>query len=375
MKKLPRFAVILLAGALAGSLALAGDPSPPAGAPAAGRTTSVPLAPNAPASYVVQRGDTLWGIAGKFLSEPWYWPEVWYLNPDIKNPHRIYPGDTLRLVYDAEGKPQIRVERGADLRLSPQVRSTPLDQAIPAIPFDVVAAFMSKPSVLSVDETKTLPYVVGLGDTRPVAGVGDTLYARGLDGVDVGLRYNVVHVGEPLKDPDDGHLVGYEGVYAGVGRVERTGGPGKDEFAKLVLIESARETLIGDRLVRDQLEVPLDFVPHAPAKDITGRIIAAIAGTTVIGQYHVIAINRGKNDGLEPGHVLAIWQTGDKVKDRGPGGASNTNQFTEPFKPTVRLPSEHAGTMMVFKTYAHMSYGLVMSAQNQMHVGDTVKNP
>ena len=372
MKQLPKFAMALVLGALAGTLAVAADP---AATPAAGRTTSVPLAANAPSSYVVQRGDTLWGIAAKFLNEPWYWPEVWYLNPEVKNPHRIYPGDTLRLVYDGEGHPQIRVERGEAVRLSPQVRSTPLDESIPAIPFDVVAAFMSKPTVVSAEDVKGLPYVVGIGDTRPVAGVGDVLYARGLDGVEPGIRYNLVHIGEVLKDPDDGQVIGYEGVFAGVGRVERAGGPGKDDLTKLLLIQSARETLLGDRLVRDQLEVPLDFVPHPPAQKVAGRIVASVGGTTVIGQYHVIAINRGKRDGLEPGHVLAIWQTGDLVKDRGPGGASNTNQFNEPFKPNVRLPSEHAGTMMVFKTYDRMSYGLVMLAQNQMHVGDVVKNP
>jgi hypothetical protein len=374
MKKFPKFAGFLALGALVGQLALGADSDAPAARPAAGHSTSVPLAPDAPSSYVVQRGDTLWAIAAKFLSQPWYWPEIWYLNPDINNPHRIYPGDTLRLVYDASGKPHIEVERGSNTeRLSPQIRATPLAQAIPAIPYDIVAAFMSKPSVVTPEEAEQLPYVVGLGDRHVIAGVGDVIYARRLAGVEPGARYNMVHLGERLKDPDDGAFLGYQGIHAGLARLERAAGD--DGIAKLVIAESGREGLVGDRLVRDQVEVPLDFMPHAPPKPVRGTIISVLDGVTVIGQYQVVVINRGKRDGLEPGHVLAVWQQGDIVKDRGPGGAANTNQFTEPFRPNVRLPSEHAGTFMVFKTYDRVSYGLIMTAHNAMHVGDTVKNP
>ncbi|HXQ64205.1 MAG TPA: LysM domain-containing protein [Steroidobacteraceae bacterium] len=377
MKKFLKFAGFLALGALVGQLALGADTDASLARPAPGQSTSVPLAPDAPSSYVVQRGDTLWAIAAKFLSQPWYWPEIWYLNPEINNPHRIYPGDTLRLVYDASGKPHIEVERGSGSagteRLSPQIRATPLAQAIPAIPYDVVAAFMSKPSVVSNEDAKRLPYLVGLANHHVIAGVGDVVYARGIAGVDPGARYNVVHLGELLKDPDDGAVLGYQGIYAGLARVERTAG--SDGLAKLVIAESGRETLAGDRLVREQVEVPLDFMPHAPSQPVTGTIISVLGGVTVIGQYQVVVINRGKQHGLEAGHVLAVWQVGDVVKDRGPGGAANTNQFTEPFAPSVRLPSEHAGTFMVFKTYDRISYGLIMTAQNAMHVGDTVKNP
>ena len=178
------FGALLIAAAFTGAALGATDQPAP---PAPGHSTSVPLAPDAPSSYIVKRGDTLWAIAGKFLSQPWYWPEIWYLNPEIKNPHLIYPGDTLHLVYDANGRPHIEVERGdlgraADAKLSPQVRTTPLDEAIKAIPYEIVAAFMSKPGVLNADDVKHGAYVAALGERRVIAGVGDILYARGLTG-------------------------------------------------------------------------------------------------------------------------------------------------------------------------------------------------
>ncbi len=374
MKKLHKIAGLCILGLLLGQAAFAADP------PAAGHSTSVPLAADAPSSYVVQKGDTLWTLASKFLSQPWYWPEIWYLNPDIKNPHRIYPGDTLRLVYDAEGRPQLRVERaferGDTVRLSPQVRSMPLDEAIPAIPFEIVAAFMSKPSVISADESKSLPYVVAIGRDRVIGGMGDLIYVRNVKGLPTGSRLNVVHVGDKLKDPESGKVLGYQGIYAGTARLERTAeGNGRDDLAKLVLVSSARETLTGDRLVRDSLEVPLDFIPHAPAKPVKGQIISVVDGVTVIGQYQVVIINRGTRAGLEPGHVLAIWQRGDSVPDRGTGGVTESSPFADIFTRDVRLPSERAGSFMVFRAYADMSYGLVLDASSEMHVGDTIKNP
>ena len=374
MKKLHKIAGLCILGALLGQPAYAAEP------PAAGHGTSVPLAPDAPSSYVVQKGDTLWTLASKFLSQPWYWPEIWYLNPDIKNPHRIYPGDTLRLVYDAEGRPQLRIERaferGDTVHLSPQVRSTPLDQAIPAIPFEIVAAFMSKPSVVSVDDAKSLPYVVAIGRDRVIGGMGDLLYARNVKGLPTGSRLNVVHVGDKLKDPETHKVLGYQGVYAGTARLERAAeGSGRNDLAKLVLVSSARETLTGDRLVRDSLEVPLDFVPHAPAKPVTGQIISVVDGVTVIGQYQVVIINRGTRAGLAPGHVLAIWQRGDTVPDRGAAGVTDINPLNNAFTRDVRLPSERAGSFMVFRAYPDMSYGLVLEASSEMHVGDSIKNP
>ncbi len=376
MKNLRHFAGLLALGMLLGPPALAASTD----APTPGRSTSVPLAPDAPSSYTVQRGDTLWAIASKFLSQPWYWPEIWYLNPDIKNPHRIYPGDTLHLVYvegaNGQMRPEIRVERGNEVRLSPQVRTLELSDAITAIPYELVAAFMSRPSVIPKEESEKLPYVVAIGNRQVEAGTNDALYVRGIKGGEPGARFNVVHVGEELKDPETHALLGYQGIYAGRARLERAAeGSGKDALTKFVITESGRETLPGDRMVHEALDVPLDFVPHAPPTTLHGQIISVVAGTNVIGQYQVVVINRGKKDGLEPGHMLSVWGGGDKVLDHGPGGLTSSNQFKEPFAKTVQLPSELAGNFMVFKTYERLSYGLIMTATNEIHVGDVVKNP
>jgi hypothetical protein len=339
---------------------------------------SVPLAPDAPSTYVVQRGDTLWGISGRFLTQPWYWPELWYVNPEIKNPHLIYPGDTLRLVYGADGRPQIRVERGNTVVLSPQVRTSPLDQSIPAIPYEIVASFMSKPTVLSKEDAESLPYVVAHREGKVIGGMGDMIYGRGVEGAP-GTRYNIVHLGERLRDPEGGDHLGFQGIYAGLARVERAANAPRaaDEaaLAKLAIVESTRETLQGDRLIGESVDVPLDFVPHAPAQPVDGQIMSVIDGVSTIGQYHVVVINRGKRHGLEPGHVLQVWQTGDKVRDYGPTTDSWTRQITKPFASKVQLPSERAGTFMVFRVYDRLSYGLVLSADTVMAVGDSVRSP
>jgi len=317
------------------------------------------LNPSAPQKYVVQRGDTLWDIASKFLRDPWYWPEIWYVNPQIENPHLIYPGDTLSLGVGANGQPLVSLTRGADARMSPQMRGTDLADAIKAIPYEVVAAFMSKPSVLEKEQTKTLPYVLAARDQHIVAGVGSEVYAMNLSG-EQNSRYNIVHVGDPLVDPENGDVLGYQGIYTASARVMRPGSP-----AKLALTESARETRAGDLLIGDSLDVPLDFVPHAPGHDIKGIIMSVIDGVANFGAYQVVVVNRGSADGLEPGHVLGVYQHGDAARDPTRGA----------FGYNVRLPDEHVGTFMVFKTYERLSYGLIMESDHPLHLGDLVGNP
>jgi LysM repeat protein len=175
------------------------------------------LAPNAPDSYVVKRGDTLWGIAKMFLRDPWYWPEIWQVNPQVQNPHLIYPGDTLRLVY-VEGQPKILLQRGDNARVLPRVRSEPLEAAISTIPYDSIAAFMSKPSVLSKEQIKCAAYVLASLDDHEAIGSGNTIYARGFcEPAEVGSRYSIVRVGDELRDPDDNKLLGYNGIYTATG--------------------------------------------------------------------------------------------------------------------------------------------------------------
>ena len=336
----------------------------------------VALAPNAPDSYTVKRGDTLWGIAKVFLRDPWFWPEIWQVNPQVQNPHLIYPGDTLRLVF-VDGQPRIvlqrgTLERGDAARVLPRVRSQPLEAAVTTIPYETVAAFMSHPSVLANEQIKTAPYILATRDDHVVISDGDTLYARGfVSAATVGMHYNVIRIGDALRDPDDNRIVGYDGIFTGSGHVTRAGDP-----TTIILTESTRESLPGDKLFAGGVDVPLDFIPSSPKAHVTGRIMAVTNGVTIIGQYQVVVINRGARDGLAPGNVLAVFEVGGTVRDTVHkgflGGMSAISELTAP---TVRLPDERTGTFMVFKTFDQMSYGLIMEAKNIIRVADRVENP
>ncbi len=316
----------------------------------------VPLAAGAPDEYVVQVGDTLWDISAKFLKDPWFWPEIWYVNPEIVNPHLIYPGDVLGLVY-IDGQQRITNLRGSAYRLSPQARVTPLAETINTIPYEAVAAFLNSGVILQKDEADALPYVLDIRGEHLIAAAGNEIYVRGLADDTPGTRFNIVHIGDPLIDPDDNHLIGYHGQLVGDGELTRGGDP-----ATVVLTDTAKEVLKGDRLIPDAVDIPLNFFPRAPSTVIDGRIMAIVGGVTQIGQYQVVVMNRGTNHGLAVGDVLSVFQTGEVVKDRIGGG-------------TVKLPDEQAGTVMVFKAYGRISYGLVMEATQALHVLDTVRNP
>jgi LysM repeat protein len=327
----------------------------------------IPLADNAPDSYVVKRGDTLWGIAKVFLRDPWYWPEIWQVNPQVHNPHLIYPGDTLRLVY-IDGQPQIVLQRGDGVRVEPRVRSEPIDSAITTIPYATVAAFMSKPTVLDRDQIKAAPYVLATRDLHVVMSEGDTVYARGFTSpAELGAHYNVIRVGDPLIDPDDKRVLGYDGIFTGSGHVTRQGDP-----TTLIMTESARESRAGDKLIPGGVDVPLDFIPSAPRAKTNGRIIAVANGVTIIGQYEVVVVNRGARDGLAPGNVLGVFDTGPLVADTDKKGFFNLDSLGAK---KVQLPSERTGTFMVFKTFDNISYGLIMEATNLIRVGDKIQNP
>ncbi len=316
---------------------------------------SARLAEDAPDQYVVQVGDTLWDISATFLKDPWYWPEIWYVNPQVENPHLIYPGDVLALTY-VEGAPRVTNLLGSSHRLSPEARVTPLSEAITSVSHEAIAAFLSRGVVVEKREVDSLPYLVAAKGEHLIAAAGNTVYVRGSN-ADVGTRYNIVHIGDKLTDPDDNHVVGYQGIEVGSGTLRRTGDP-----ASLAITESKREAIPGDRLIPTSVEIPLNFFPKAPSTNIDGQIMAVVGGLTQIGQYQVVVLNRGTTDGLAVGDVLAVWQKGDVVKDRVEGG-------------NVRLPDEQAGTVMVFKAYDRIAYGLVMEATQALHVEDYVRNP
>jgi hypothetical protein len=326
------------------------------------------LNPNAPKSYTVKRGDTLWGISAMFLRDPWLWPEIWHVNPTVRNPHLIYPGDVLALAYGADGRPQIDLIRGPGnaTRVEPMVRSTSLDGPIATIPYEAIAAFLGRPGVVSNEELRTAPQVAALRNRHLVAGAGHEVYIRGLQDK-AGGRYNVIQLGEPLEDPETGKVLGYLGNYAGAARVDAT-----EKLSKGVLTESARETKAGDLLFADDLNaVNLDLTPHAGPADLDGQIMAVVDGVMLIGQYQVVAINRGTRHGVEPGHVLAIDERGEVVRDR-----TCRRGWTKPcINPTLRLPDERTGTLLVFKTFDRLSYGLIVSVTTPVRVADHVRAP
>lgn len=324
----------------------------------------VPLADGAPNSYVVKEGDTLWDIASVFLRDPWYWPEVWYVNPQVENPHLIYPGDELQLVY-IEGQQRIVNNPISAFRLSPQARVTPLDEAVESIPYEQVSAFLSRGLVLERDQIDALPYILSVRGEHLVGAAGNDIYVRGGDPAPSGTRYSVVHVGDELVDPDDGDVIGYQGIYVGEGALSRGGDP-----STVALNETTREALEGDRLVPETVDIPLNFFPKAPDIEVDGQIISVVGGVSLIGQYQVVVMNRGARHGVAPGDVLTVFQVGDVVRDRFATGGFGNFRGEE-----VRLPDEEAGTVMVFKVYDRIGYGLVMEATDAIRVHDAVRNP
>jgi hypothetical protein len=337
--------------------------------------SNIPLTANAPDQYVVKPGDTLWDISKVYLREPWYWPEIWYVNPQVQNPHLIYPGDVLKLVY-IDGQPRLTIaERGGEQggggkRLSPEVRREPLSHAITAIPYEVIAGFAGRPTLLDKDQVKSAPYIVGLRDSHMVGSAGNEVYASGIEGAAADSRYNIIHVESKVIDPETRDLLGYTGIYVGSGPVLKTGDP-----AKLVLTDSSREALQGDKLFPDSVEVSTDFVPHVPSSDIDAAVVHA-GVARIIGQYQIVALNRGTQSGLEPGHVLAIEQLGSIVRDKySKGGLAAEGTGIMSGGKKVQMPSERVGTVMIFKAFPRMSYALVMESTHEILEGDRAKNP
>jgi hypothetical protein len=378
------------AGAVAASVAALGL-ALGAGAPrsaiaqVSGTSMSVPLAADAPQQYVVKRGDTLWDIAGVFLRDPWYWPEIWYVNPEIQNPHLIYPGDVLNLVY-VDGKPRITVGSAGAVRLSPQVRTSPLDDAIRAIPYDLLMDFVGRPTLIDQSQVKRVPYIVGVRDHHIVGTTENEVYAAGLGEPPAGARFTIVNIGDELVDPDDGDRLGYIGHWAGTGEVIQSTGavvPGSTSIfnmkrekplTHLRVLETGREIMQGDKVFPAKVDFGDDFVPSLPGKaDILGQVIAVVDGVYVAGRYQVLAINRGKDHGLAPGNALGVFYRGENVRDRFDRGNAWMN-YTANYN-NVRLPDERSATLMLFQVFDRMSYGLVMESSQVIRRGDFVASP
>ncbi|PKM29843.1 MAG: peptidoglycan-binding protein [Gammaproteobacteria bacterium HGW-Gammaproteobacteria-11] len=313
-----------------------------------------------PERYQVVKGDTLWDIAGRFLSLPWKWPEIWHANPQIDNPHLIYPGDMISLVY-IDGQPRLMVNRGngGTIKLSPTVRAQPIAEAIPTIPLEAINAFLNAGRI--IDDPATLdatPYVIGGEAESVIAGAGGRVYARGE--VDPAIpAYGIYRRGKSYTDPDTGEFLGLHAQEIGNGNIRAT----ERDIATVDVTRTMQEVRIGDRLMpTEERPVASTFFPSAPDVEVNGLILDVPNGVTQIGQYDVVILNKGARDGLQEGSVLAIYKTGELVRDR-------------ILNERIRLPDERAGELMVFRAYDKMSYGIVLSATRQMAIMDKVRNP
>lgn len=316
------------------------------------------LRSDAPDRYTVVRGDTLWGISGRFLSHPWQWPEVWQVNPQIRNPHLIYPGDVVYL-YDCNGRPCLGLERGqGEVRLSPEVRRVPVREAIEPIPLDAVRHFLRDHRVVDDPESlNELAYVVAGNDRRIISGAGDRIYARGE--LQRGSRYGIYRVGDRYQDAASGEPLGLELISIGRARVERS----EEDIAIMEVVSASQEVRNDDIVLPlEERELVSEFVPRAPDHDVQGTILAVPGGVRFIGRLQVVTLDRGRRDGLEIGHVLQVEQQGERIVD------SRTGE-------SLRLPGTDAGLIMVFRPYEKVSYGLVMQATRTLEVGDRVHNP
>lgn len=345
--------VILLASLGFGWPASAAETTGAAGA------DSAKLRNDAPERYVVVPGDTLWSISARFLKDPWLWPQIWGLNRDeLKSPHKIYPGNVIALVKTADGD-RLRVVGEADtVKLSPKVRAEHTgDKAIPGIPTADIGPFLSQPLVIEENGLASAPLVLGNSDNRVILSRGDVVYTSSLP-TDKGSAWQLFRPGKALKDPDDDQVLGYEAVYLGDVKVEKFGDTGT-----ISIVSSTEEILKGDRLVPAPATTFNNYAPRAPDKAIKGRIISVYGGVnTEAGRGSVITLNKGKRDGLEIGHVLAIYR-------------KSVTALLSERREVVPLPDERTGLVFVFRVFDKVSYALIMHGTQPIQALDTVQTP
>ncbi len=321
---------------------------------------SDPFTASAPTRYTVVRGDTLWGIARRFLKNPLEWPHIWRMNRDqIKNPHWIYPGQVI--VIDRLNGTMYLEGRGADgsmIRVEPEVRVETSEKAIPSIPQDVIEPFLSQPLVVETATMRSAPRIVGSKDDHVVLARGDTAYVSGITDPSV-TSYQIYRPGTALKDPETNEVIAYQAEYLGAAQLTRPGDP-----ATLVVTSFAQEIAPGDRLVPSAQPVLINYVPHAPASAIKGRVITTLGGVGYAGRGAIVVMNRGASDGLEIGNVLAVQTAGRTITDTSNGSREE-----------IKLPDERNGLVFVFRVFDHISYALVLDADIEVERGDVVLNP
>jgi len=362
----------------------------------------IQLQKNHPDRYTVVKGDTLWGISGKFLKDPWKWPKVWKMNrTEIKNPHRIYPGDVV-VLDTSGGDPRFSLLRET-VTLEPGVREEPLEkEAIQTISPSVIGPFLSQPLLIENGKLDSAPRIIAGQDNRVILSPGTRVYINEIKEGE-GTHWNIYRPGEQLVDPDTKEVLGTEAIYLGDTDITRYGAPATGD-----IVRAKEEIFTKDRLVVSPDEFKSSFVPHAPEAQISGRIMRIYGGVAEGGPNTVVSINRGKSDGLEEGHVLAISRYGNIVKDpeykkptssqvdpeekklkelnfdvkTGPDGKKIVNFEKDPPKTQVvlapgqvKLPDERVGLLMIFRTFDRVSYGLIMSATDAIYTLDAVHTP
>jgi nucleoid-associated protein YgaU len=333
------------------------------------------LAPTAPDTYTVKRGDTLWDISKIFLKTPWRWPELWGMNKtQIHNPHLIYPGQVLMLVKrDGRATLELARDRSGDVngvtKLSPRVRSADNPDAITTIQMNLIEPFLTEAVVFDTDELDKAPRIVAAHEGHVYLGKGDTAYVRG--DVSQATDYRVFRQAKPLKDPTTGEVLGYEAPYLGTVELVALGGTRKDAKGKeeivpsTVQVKSVRQEMgVTDRLAPVPQREFLRFVPHAPSAPISGQVISIYGDALNGGQNQVVSLNRGARDGLERGHVLTLYKAGRMAVD----STSGKNQ-------DIRLPDTKSGVLLVFQVYKRVSYALIVSSQDSINAGDGFTQP
>lgn len=355
------------------------------------------LAENAPSSYTVVKGDTLWGISGKFLKEPWRWPEIWSMNKEqIKDPHWIYPGDVINLEFTADGKPRLTldstkmagaIQADGSVRVSPKVRSQALGQAIPSIPGAAITPLLTQPIVLDEKNLSEAPKIVATEDSRVIVGTGNRVYVDYLDSKE-GVKWQVYRQGDAIIDPDTKEILGYESRYIAEARVTAFGAPSTLEITK-----SAQEVNRGDRLTPVRETAIPSYSPRAPDTKVSGKIISVNQGVAEAGQFAILTLNRGKRDGLAVGHVLATLRFGETVPTEESGIAARLKGVLPNFvvpdavvtspdpreaarnAREVKLPNERSGLVFVFRVFDRVSYALVLQTRRPVNIGDVVQTP
>ena len=350
------------------------------------------LKADAPDRYTVQSGDTLWSISGRYLEKPWNWPQLWNMNRDqVRNPHRIYPGDVL-VLDRASG--QLRLDT---VKLSPTVRVEDTAQVVPTIQPGAINAFLSKPIVVGETELESAPRIIATEENRVALGAGNIAFAKGLT-KDKGVNWQIYRRGDRLADPDTGATLGYMAIYLGDARVRQFG-----DISRIEIVKSTQEIYTDDRLIAVGKEIPqFAYVPRSPTGKLQGRVVLLHDNLWETGKYFVVALSKGSADGLEIGHVLALYRSPNYARynlrtspmfgREGPSGSdARRTYYQETLTPRdgpvypittpindadlAALPEERYGLVMVFRTFERASFALVMESSRPVSILDVVTNP